>query len=157
MTQDEKTNLSFRPALRQDLAAIVALLADDHLGKTRERPGLPLDPAYFPAFEAIDRDPNQLLAIAERAEELVGCLQITFIPGLSHMGVWRGQIESVRIASSCRGEGLGGVMFRWAIGQCRARGCGLVQLTTDKNRLDALRFYEDLGFEASHEGLKLSL
>ncbi len=144
----------FRRASAADVPAIVALLADDVLGAAREKPG---DPAYDAAFAAIAGDPNQLLAVVETDGCVVGCLQITFIPGLSHRGLWRGQIESVRIAASERGSGLGRRVFAWAIGQCRARGCGLVQLTTDKTRADARRFYEALGFVASHEGMKLRL
>jgi ribosomal protein S18 acetylase RimI-like enzyme len=146
-----------RRARRDDLPAIVALLADDELGRTRENLGPPLDPAYADAFAAIEADPNQFLAVAEDNGEIIGCLQLTFIPGLSRCGLWRGQIESVRVASSRRGGGLGRHLFEWAIGECRHRGCGLVQLTTDKARLDALRFYEALGFVASHDGLKLTL
>lgn len=151
------SGLLFRPAIESDLAAIVALLADDSLGSTRENASLPLDQRYGAAFEAITRDPNQLLAVAERDGTVVGCLQITFIPGLSRMGMWRGQIESVRIAASLRGRGAGKAFFAWAIEQCRSRGCGLVQLTTDKARPEALAFYESLGFKASHEGMKLAL
>lgn len=143
-----------RRATAADLDAIVALLADDMLGAARERPG---DPAYAGAFAAIEADPNQLLAVAEEDGRVVGCLQLSFIPGLSRLGMWRGQIESVRIAASHRGAGLGRRMFEWAIEECRARGCGLVQLTTDKARPDARRFYESLGFSASHEGMKLAL
>ena len=109
------------------------------------------------AFHAIEKDSNQLLAVADRNGEVVGCLQLTFIPGLSRVGQWRGQIESVRVASKHRGGGLGRKFFEWAIDVCRKRGCGLVQLTMDKSRLDALRFYRSLGFTASHEGLKLDL
>ena len=112
---------------------------------------------YLEAFAALARDPNQLLAVAEIASVVVGCLQLTFIPGLSRLGMWRGQIESVRVAADHRGSGLGRQLFEWAIAECRARGCGLVQLTTDKTRPDAKRFYESLGFRASHEGMKLSL
>lgn len=147
----------FRRATASDLPAIVSLLADDVLGQAREKPGSPLNPRYSEVFAAIDRDPNQLLAVAEVAGEVVGCLQISYIPGLSRLGLWRGQIESVRIASSQRGSGLGQAMFEWAIAECRRRSCGLVQLTTDKSRPDALRFYERLGFVASHEGMKLDL
>lgn len=143
-----------RRATAADLDAIVAMLADDMLGAAREKPG---DPAYAAAFRAIESDPNQLLAVAEEEGRVVGCLQLSFIPGLSRLGMWRGQIESVRIAASHRGAGLGRRMFEWAIEQCRARGCGLVQLTTDKARPDARRFYESLGFAASHEGMKLAL
>lgn len=151
------TDLSFRPAADADLPAIVALLADDELGSQREDAARPVNQNYLDAFAAIDADPNQLLAVVERRGELVGCLQLTFIPGLSRLGMWRGQIESVRIAASQRGAGLGREMFAWAIEECRNRGCGLVQLTTDKSRKDACRFYESLGFTASHEGMKLSL
>lgn len=149
--------VTFRRAVATDVPAIVDLLADDALGATRERPGLPLDPRYADAFAAIDRDPNQLLAVVSDGGGIIGCLQISFIPGLSRLGLWRGQIESVRIAASHRGGGLGRRMFEWAIEQCRTRGCGLVQLTSDKSRADALRFYDGLGFKASHEGLKLEL
>ena len=117
----------------------------------------PLNERYATAFEAIDRDPNQLLAVVEHSLTIVGCLQLTFVPSLSRLGMWRGQIESVRIASNQRGSGLGQRMFEWAISECRARKCGLVQLTSDKARPDAIRFYEGLGFTASHEGFKLEL
>lgn len=143
-----------RRATAQDLPGIVALLADDVLGAGREAPG---DPAYAAAFAAIEADANQLLAVAEQDGRVVGCLQLSFIPGLSRRGMWRGQIESVRIAADQRGAGLGRRMFVWAIAQCRARGCGLVQLTTDKGRPEARRFYESLGLVASHEGMKLAL
>jgi ribosomal protein S18 acetylase RimI-like enzyme len=147
----------FRPATATDLPAIVALLMDDPLGKLREDLGTPLNPAYLAAFEAIEGDPNQLLVVADKAGEVVGSLQISFIPGLSRLGMWRGQIEGVRVASSQRGSGIGKALIRWAIEECRRRGCGLVQLTTDKRRVDAHRFYEALGFKASHEGMKLAL
>lgn len=147
----------FRRAREADLPAIVALLADDELGRTREDATMPPNAKYRAAFAAIDRDPNQYLAVAERDGAVIGCLQLSFIPGLSRLGLWRGQIESVRIASDARGGGLGRAMFEWAIGECRRRGCGLVQLTTDKARPDARRFYESLGFTASHEGMKRSL
>jgi GNAT superfamily N-acetyltransferase len=144
----------FRRATADDLPAIVALLADDVLGATRESPG---DPAYAAAFAAIDADANQLLAVAEQDGRILGCLQLTFLPGLSHRGAWRGQVESVRVAADQRGTGLGRRFLEWAIAQCRARGCRMVQLTTDKSRADARRFYESLGFTASHEGMKLAL
>lgn len=148
---------SFRAATAEDLPAILTLLMDDALGKLREDLGLPLNPRYLEAFAAIERDPNQLLAVADQDGQVVGCVQLTFIPGLSRTGMWRGQIEAVRVASSQRGSGLGKAMMQWAIARCRTRGCGLVQLTTDKRRADAHRFYEALGFEASHEGMKLAL
>lgn len=149
--------LTFRRAVEDDLPAIVAMLADDDLGRKREQIGPPLHPAYRAAFEAIAVDQNQFLVIAELEGVVVGCLQLSFIPGLSRLGLWRGQIESVRVSSQHRGHGIGRQLFDWAINECRRRGCGLVQLTTDKTRPDALRFYQEFGFTASHEGLKLSL
>ncbi len=150
-------DVTFRPAVLDDLPGIVAMLADDELGSMREDSSLPLNPKYTSAFDAIDKDPNQLLIVAEDEPVLAGCLQLTFIPGLSRLGLWRGQIESVRVALGHRGKGLGREMFEWAIAECRRRGCGLVQLTTDKGRGDAHQFYTALGFTASHEGLKLIL
>jgi ribosomal protein S18 acetylase RimI-like enzyme len=151
------TQLTFRRAAAADLPTIVGLLADDDLGRSREDTSTPLNARYVDAFAAIDRDPNQLLAVVESDARVIGCLQITFIPGLSRLGMWRGQIESVRIASTERGGGIGRSMFEWAIEECRRRGCELVQLTTDKRRPDALRFYESLGFAATHEGMKMSI
>ena len=148
---------TFRAASAADLPAIVALLAADELGRGREDARLPLDRRYVSAFAAIQDDPNQLLAVAEADGEVVGCLQLSFIPGLSRLGAWRAQIESVRVAPSMRGQGLGATMIGWAIDEARRRGCALVQLTSDKSRSDARRFYEGLGFVASHEGLKLAL
>jgi len=152
------STLQHRRAVAGDLAAIIQLLADDELGSAREDPSSPPDPRYVDAFAAIDADPNQLLAVlVDSADVVIGCLQLSFIPGLSRLGLWRGQIESVRVAGSRRGEGLGRAMFEWAIAECRRRGCGLVQLTTDKRRPEAREFYEALGFVASHEGMKLIL
>jgi len=151
------TDVYFRRAVAADLSAIVALLADDELGRQREDASSPLRQNYTEAFAAIDRDPNQLLAVVEQKGDLVGCLQLTFIPGLSRLGMWRGQIESVRIAGTNRRTGLGRRMIEWAIAECRERGCGLVQLTTDKSRKDAYEFYASLGFTATHDGMKLSL
>lgn len=148
----------FRPANKTDLPAIIALLAADQLGQAREDASLPLATVYVDAFSAIDADQNQLLAVAVDADEtVIGTLQLTFIPGLARSGAWRGQIEAVRIAEAHRSSGLGQQMFEWAIGKCRVKGCKLVQLTTDKTRPDAHRFYERLGFVASHEGYKLKL
>ncbi|OZI74760.1 GNAT family N-acetyltransferase [Bordetella genomosp. 12] len=149
--------LHFRRARAADLPVLVALLSDDALGQNREDPTQPPNGAYVRAFAAIDDDANQLLAVAERAGEVIGCMQISFIPGLSRQGAWRGQIESVRVAASERGAGTGRLFFEWAIEQCRQRGCALVQLTTDKQRADAQRFYLALGFHATHEGMKLAL
>ncbi len=148
-------NVRFRRAQLSDLEAIVALIAEDSLGMGRESAAPTVAPEYVAAFEAISEDPNQFMAVAEDEGEVIGCMQITFIPGLSRKGAWRGQLESVRVASRLRGQGIGEEFFRWAIGKCQERGCGLVQLTTDKTRKDALRFYERLGFVASHNGMKL--
>ena len=147
----------FRRAAPTDLPAIVALLAVDQLGATREDASLPLASAYTNAFAAIDADPNQCLAVGEQDGEVIATLHLTFIPGLSRRGSWRGQIEAVRVAESHRGAGIGEAFFSWAIEQCRARGCNLVQLTTDKTRQDAHRFYAALGFDPSHIGYKLKL
>jgi GNAT superfamily N-acetyltransferase len=148
----------FRRARESDLPAIIAMLADDALGRSREVVSDPVDERYRAAFAAIVADENQLLAVAVNADDQpVGCLQLTFIPGLSRTGMWRGQIESVRITETERGTGLGTRFIEWAIGVCRDRGCKLVQLTSDKSRADSIRFYEKLGFTASHEGMKLTL
>ncbi|HWU88752.1 MAG TPA: GNAT family N-acetyltransferase [Kofleriaceae bacterium] len=149
--------LLIRPATSEDLPSIVGMLADDDLGRTREDARTPLDPRYLAAFAAIERDPNQQIVVAEQDGRVVGVLQLTLIPGLSRLGMLRGQIEGVRVASSERGGGVGRIMLEWAIGECRARGCGLVQLTTDKRRAAAHSFYEGLGFEATHEGMKRAL
>ena len=153
----EENKLTLRKAVREDLPAIVAMLADDELGSQREDARVPLALEYGEAFQDIDGDSNQLLAVAIIGDDVVGALQLTFIPGLARKGAWRGQIEAVRIASEYRSSGIGQEMFRWAIEQCRLRNCRLVQLTTDKSRPDAHRFYERLGFEATHEGYKLAL
>lgn len=148
---------TIRRAKHSDLPAIVALLADDVLGRSRETVSDPPATEYQSAFEAIDSDPNQLLVVMLDDEEVVGTLQLTFVPGLARRGALRGQIEAVRIASNHRGEGLGERLFGWAIAECRKRGCALVQLTTDRNRPDAHRFYERLGFDPTHIGYKLRL
>lgn len=150
-------HIVFRSALLSDVPAIVALLADDQLGSTREITGTPPDARYVAAFNAIEADTNQRLVVVVDNDEVIGTLQLSFIPGIARMGSWRGQVEAVRIAAHRRDSGLGQKMFEWAIAECRARGCNLVQLTTDKSRTDAHRFYEKLGFVASHEGYKLGL
>ncbi|MES1923971.1 GNAT family N-acetyltransferase [Salinisphaera sp. T31B1] len=147
----------FREARAEDLLALVAMLADDELGRQRESPGAPLDDGYTAAFEAIQRDANNELVVCECGGELLGMLQITYIPYLTYIGRWRALIEGVRVASSQRGTGVGGRLFAWAIERAREKGCVMVQLTTDKQRPDAIRFYEKLGFTASHEGMKLWL
>ena len=146
-----------RRAVVKDLPSIIQMLADDPIGREREDPAVPPDPAYQAAFEAIMTDQHQLLVVATIEEEVVGTLQLTFIPGLARKGAWRGQIEAVRVSRSRRSTGLGQQLFDWAIDECRACGCALVQLTTDVDRPDAHRFYERLGFVASHIGYKLSL
>ena len=151
------SNLIFRTACLADLPAIIALLADDALGREREMLADPPDPRYIAAFEAICADANQRLVVAELQGQVVGTLQLSFVPGLSHTGAWRGQIESVRTAAALRGAGAGHQMMEWAVAQCHERGCSVVQLTTDKSRADAHRFYQKLGFEPSHLGFKRKL
>ena len=146
--------VTFRRATAADVPAIVALLADDVLGAQREQPG---DPAYLAAFEAIAADPHQWLVVAQRDGAVVGTLQLTVIPGLSHRGMSRALVEAVRVAASERGSGLGTSLLEWAVERARELGCGLVQLTSNASRTDAHRFYERLGFEASHTGFKLAL
>ncbi|MFC0588661.1 GNAT family N-acetyltransferase [Novosphingobium aquiterrae] len=154
----QAAGLTFRRARAVDVATIVALLADDMLGAAREASAdAEAQLAYLAAFGEIDADPNQLLAVAELNGEIVGTLQLTFIPGLSRHGSKRGIIEAVRVASDSRSKKIGEAMIAWAIEQCRERRCRLVQLTTDKARIDAHRFYDRLGFEASHIGYKLAL
>ena len=150
-------NVVFRRAVMGDLEVIVGLLADDPLAREREQSGTGFDPRYAGAFAVIERDPNQLLAVAERGGQVIGVLQLTFIPGLTRRGMWRGQIEGVRIAASERGAGTGRAMLLWAVEECRKRGCGLVQLTSDNRRSEAHAFYAALGFQATHQGYKLAL
>ena len=144
-----------RRATASDVAAIVAMIADDQLGATRESLA-DLTP-YLAAFDQIDADPHQLLMVADRNDEVIGTLQLTIIPGLSRRGSTRGLIEAVRVAAPARGSGLGSTLIRWAVEESRTRGCTLVQLTSDKTRTDAHRFYDRLGFTNSHEGFKLKL
>jgi ribosomal protein S18 acetylase RimI-like enzyme len=148
---------TIRAATRADVPAIVRMLADDPLGATRERATDPLPREYLDAFDAIQTHTGNHLLVAELDGKVVGCLQLTFIPGLSRLGLTRAQIESVRIDSSMRGRKLGELMIQDAIERARKHGCGVVQLTTDKAREDAHRFYERLGFVATHIGMKLSL
>lgn len=138
------------------MPTIVALLAQDELGSQREAPGQPLPEAYWSAFEAIDRDPDNRLVVAVDDGDVVATLQLTFLPYLTFQGGWRAQIEAVRVASDRRGQGLGRQLLEWAIAEADKRDCHLVQLTTNKTRRDARRFYESLGFEATHEGMKLN-
>lgn len=149
--------LNFRQVILDDLPVIVELLADDPVGAERERFSHPLPDAYVSAFVAIDADPNNELTVACVSGRVVGVLQLTFIPYLTYKGSWRGLIEGVRVAQEYRSQGIGRQLIKWAIERAKARGCRMVQLTTDKARPDALRFYEQLGFQATHEGMKLHL
>ncbi|MER6366529.1 GNAT family N-acetyltransferase [Kitasatospora sp. NPDC001527] len=151
----DQTDLIIRRATGDDLPAIVAMLADDPLGATRESPG-DLAP-YRTAFACIDADPHQHLVVAERAGRTIGTLQLTVIPGLSRKGSTRTVIEAVRIHADERGTGLGGRLIQWAIDRSRELDADLVQLTSDATRTDAHRFYERLGFVPSHVGFKLAL
>src|SRR5699024_5726399 len=152
----KKSPLHFRTATREDLPAIVAMLADDPLGAQREQYSDPLPETYHYAFEAITEDPNNELIVALQAARVIGVLQLTFIPYLTYQGSWRALVEGVRISKKMRGKGFGRRLLQEAIDRARQKGCRLVQLATDKQR-DTLRFYQSLGFVASHEGLKLHL
>jgi ribosomal protein S18 acetylase RimI-like enzyme len=147
-----------RAAVRADVPRIVALLADDDLGRQRESEAMPLDGRYGAAFDAIEADPHHQLVVLEGEDgRVVGCLQLSFLPALTFRGGWRAQIEAVRVASALRGAGLGRALFEWAIEEARGRDCHVVQLTTNVQRPDALAFYESLGFQVTHQGLKLYL
>ncbi|MGW7254576.1 N-acetyltransferase family protein [Streptomyces sp. NPDC054834] len=148
-------HFEIRAAVADDVPAIIGMLADDPLGAQRESPD-DLAP-YLTAFERLDADPNQHLVVAEREGRVVGTLQLTIIPGLSRRGATRSIIEGVRIHADERGSGLGTRLIEWAIAESRRLGCQLVQLTSDNTRTDAHRFYERLGFTASHVGFKLAL
>jgi ribosomal protein S18 acetylase RimI-like enzyme len=144
-----------RRAARADVGAIIAMLADDPLGRARERLEEPLPPSYFKAFEVLDRDPNIQLVVAEEGGRVVGCLQLCVLPGLSSQGASRGLIEDVRVASDRRSRGIGEQLVGWAIEQSRGKGCKLIELLTHHSRLDAQRFYERLGFQRSHVGMTI--
>ncbi|WP_192763979.1 GNAT family N-acetyltransferase [Actinomadura algeriensis] len=149
--------MTFREATAADLPQIVRLLADDPLGATRETPGAEVPEEYFTAFAAIQKDPNNTVIVAEVGGEIAGTLQLTYIPGLTFSGGERAQIEGVRVVSEQRGQGVGQALVGWAVDQARARGCRLVQLTTDRQRPDAIRFYQKMGFRPSHMGMKYHL
>ncbi len=149
--------VTVRLARRDDVPAVVRLLADDVLGAERERVEAPVAPVYLQAFDEMATQPGNTLLVALRGDEVVGCLQLTITPGLSRMGMRRAQLEGVRVAVSHRGAGIGEQLVTEAIVRARAAGCGLVQLTSDVTRVDAIRFYERLGFKATHVGMKLSL
>lgn len=145
--------VSIRRARHEDVAAIVAMLADDHLGRARERVEDPLPAAYYEAFARVERDPNLALVVAEWEGRVVGCLQLAVLAGISSQGGVRGLLEDVRVASDCRGRGIGEQLVQWALTEAKARGCNLVELLTHQTRIDAQRFYKRLGFAASHVGM----
>jgi GNAT superfamily N-acetyltransferase len=150
-----ESSLQFRRATKEDLLAIVQLLADDALGAAREQVTGTLPVAYIQAFQKIDSDANQELTVAVMNEIIVATFHLTYIQYLTYQGGIRAQIEAVRTHSKYRGQGIGTQVFQYAIQRAKDKGCHLVQLTSDKKRPDAIRFYESLGFEASHEGMKL--
>ncbi|MFY9241632.1 MAG: GNAT family N-acetyltransferase [Polaribacter sp.] len=150
--------MKFRKAIKSDLLKIVEMIADDELGKTRENFQIPLPQDYVIAFDNIISDKNQELIVVEDDNlEIVGTLQLSFIQYLTYKGGIRAQIEAVRIRKDKRGIGLGKLMFEWAIERAKERKAHVLQLTTDKKRLVAIKFYEDLGFKSSHEGMKMHL
>ncbi len=149
-------SVSIRRARRDDVATIVAMLADDPLGSAREQIEDPLPASYFSAFAAVDRDPNIQLVVAESGDgAVVGCLQLCILPGLSSQGASRALIEDVRVASHCRSRGIGEQMVRWAVTEAREKNCKLVELLTHNTRVDAQRFYVKLGFQQNHKGMTL--
>lgn len=156
-TKGQESELRVRAAATADLPHIVRMLADDALGASRERVESPLPLGYQVALDAIEQDPNSVVVVAELEGVVVGTLQLTFIPNLSYQGSWRAAIEAVRVDRAARGRRIGHRLMEWAIEQARTRGCRLVQLTSNRQRADAVRFYESLGFVHSHAGLKLDL
>lgn len=149
--------MEFRKANKNDVYSIVRLLADDELGSQRERFEEPLPAAYIEAFNEIELQGGNQIILAVENEKVIGCLQLTIIPGLARQGMKRAQIEAVRVDRDYRGKRIGEKLFEKAISIAKSKECGMVQLTTDKQRGDAHRFYERLGFSASHEGMKLIL
>ena len=148
--------MKFRKATKQDIEAIVAMIADDELGKTRENFQVPIPKEYLVAFENINRDNNQELVVVENeGGEIIGTLQLSFIQYLTYKGGIRAQIEAVRIRKDARGIGVGAKMFEWAINRSKERNAHVLQLTSDKKRPEAIRFYKKLGFVDSHEGMKM--
>jgi GNAT superfamily N-acetyltransferase len=150
-------SLTYRNATSADLPFMVSLIAEDDVGIQMDDPANPNSTEYEAALAAIDADPNQILYVVEADGAVIGTFQLTFIPGISRKGMWRAVIESVHVSPAHRNKGYGKEMIRWAVDQSRARGCGMVQLTSNKKRVDAHRFYRTLGFDQSHEGFKLFL
>ncbi len=150
-------SLTYRRAVEADLPFIVKLLTDDAVRATDDRPDEPFHPRYVAALRELEADPNQMMMLELLDGETVGTIQLTFIPGISGLGTKRCLVEAVHIAPTHRSKGLGSQMIHWAIEQARERDCGMVQLTSNKKRLDAHRFYERLGFHKSHEGFKYYL
>lgn len=148
---------TIRPATRDDLAFIIALIEEDSVYGSTEDAANPQAPGYLAALAAIDADPNQMLLIATLDGEPVGTFQLTFTPGISRRGAWRCTVENVHVSATHRNKRIGEQMMAWAADQARARGCAFVQLTSNKQRTDAHRFYERIGFSKSHEGFKLKL
>jgi ribosomal protein S18 acetylase RimI-like enzyme len=155
--QMSENEIIFRIAAKADLPSIVHLLADDDLGRQRERDEDPLSESYYSAYEDINKDPNHELIVAEQSREVIGTAHLLFIPSLSFQGGLRAQIESVRIDTRFQSRGIGSQLMKWVIERAKARGAHVVQLTTHKSREDAHRFYERLGFKGTHLGMKLSL
>jgi ribosomal protein S18 acetylase RimI-like enzyme len=150
------SSVTIRRARRDDVGFIVRMLADDPLGSARERIEDPLPPSYYRAFEALERDPNIRLVVAEDGDgAVIGCLQLCILPGLSSQGASRGLIEDVRVAAHCRSRGIGEHLVQWAVAEARSKGCKLVELLTHNSRVDAQRFYKRLGFQPSHVGMTL--
>ncbi len=150
-----RSSITIRRARRDDVEAIVAMLSDDPLGATRERIEDPLPSCYFRAFDALDRDPNIILVVAEEQGFVVGCLQLCILPGLSSQGASRALIEDVRVASQRRSRRIGEQLVLWAMSEARSKGCALVELLTHQTRVHAQRFYERLGFQRSHVGMTM--
>lgn len=149
--------MNIREAVFEDLSAIVNLLNDDDLGKKREDPERSLQDNYTKAFIEISADPNQMLLVLDDGNSVIGTMQLTFIRNMTYTGGLRAQIEGVRVSKERRGEGLGEIMFKWAIMESKNRGAHLIQLTTDQQRTGVVDFYKHLGFKNSHEGMKLHL
>jgi ribosomal protein S18 acetylase RimI-like enzyme len=155
MDMSAASHITLRPARRDDVADIIGMLADDHLGRARERLEEPLPKLYYDAFARLSNDPNIQLMVAEEGGNVIGCLQLCILPGLSSQGASRGLIEDVRVASDRRSRGIGEQLVQWAVGEAKARGCKLVELLTHHTRVDAQRFYERLGFAKSHVGMTI--